>query len=53
MRLRHASSEDGYLIVTADSSLLELAQWKLTAQFDAEVCDLDDLFFETLHAEAA
>jgi hypothetical protein len=51
-RLRHASSDGGYLIVTADSSLLELAQRELTARFDVEVCDLDELFLEALHAEA-
>jgi len=51
-RLRHSANEGGYLILTAEPSQVELARRELTARFDLEVCDLDELILEALHAEA-
>lgn len=51
-RLRSSANEGGYLILTVEPGQLELAQRELTARFDVEVCDLDELFLEALHAEA-
>ncbi len=51
-RLRHSASEGGYLILTVEPSQLERARAELAARFDLDACDLDDLFLESLRAEA-
>lgn len=51
-QLQHAAAEGNYLILTVEPSYLERAQEELVARFDVEVCDLDEIFLETLRAEA-
>ena len=51
-RLRHSATEGGYLILTVEPSQLERARAELAARFDLDACDLDDLFLESLRAEA-
>jgi serine/threonine protein kinase len=50
-RLRHSVAEGGYLILTVEPSQVETARKELTARFDLDVCDLDELFIEALHRE--
>ena len=51
-RLRHSAAEGGYLILTVMPSKLEEAREELMRRFDLDACDLDDLFLESLRAEA-
>jgi len=52
-RLRASANEGGYLILTAEAGhQLEMAERELAVRFDVEICDLDELFLEGLHAEA-
>jgi serine/threonine protein kinase len=51
-RLQLSVVEGGYLVLTVDSSFMDDAVRELTARFDLEVCDLDELFLEALHTEA-
>jgi serine/threonine protein kinase len=51
-RLRHSVAEGGYLILTVEPSQLERARAELAGRFDLDACDLDDLFLESLRAEA-
>ncbi|HBJ84074.1 MAG TPA: BREX system serine/threonine kinase PglW, partial [Verrucomicrobiales bacterium] len=51
-RLRASATEGGYLVLTAEVAHLELATRELEARFEVEICDLDALVLEALHAEA-
>lgn len=51
-RLRVSHQQGDYLILTVIPSKLEEARHELTKRFDLDPCDLDDLFLETLRAEA-
>lgn len=50
-RLQLSVAEGGYLVLTVEPSFLDDARRELCARFDLEVCDLDELFLETLRTE--